>query len=127
MDKKTPAVRSACSRQHRFFPRPRYKHEELNLLQESAPYLENDMSLVSIPWPDSEPEATMIASVLYAYGIPFFVRDEELDGVLPGIQKTGHKRTVLVPEKAADLTAALLSNLMRAEQGWDWSWMAPKG
>lgn len=68
----------------------------------------------------------MIASVLYAYGVPFFVHDEELDGVLPGVQNTGHRRIVLVPERAAGFTNALLSNLMRAEQDWDWSWMTPK-
>jgi hypothetical protein len=77
------------------------------------------MSLISIPWPDSEPEATMMASILYSHGIPFYIHDAELDGVIPGMQIAGHSRFVLIPEKTADFTTALLFNVMCAEPGWD--------
>ncbi|WP_176520146.1 hypothetical protein [Pseudoxanthomonas wuyuanensis] len=73
------------------------------------------MSLVSVAWPNAEPEATMMASLLYAHGIPFFVRDAEPGETPHPARGSEHSRVVLVSEKDVAFTIRLLSELVQFE------------
>jgi hypothetical protein len=70
------------------------------------------MTLVRVASPESESHIALIAARLEAAGIPYFVHNAGIGGLLPGLQVANYNtRSVMVPASAAAEAARLIGEL----------------
>jgi hypothetical protein len=70
------------------------------------------MSLVRIAMPETETHLVLITSALEAAGIPFFVHNNGMGGLMPGLQIAAYNtRSVMVPQSCVEPAMEAISTL----------------
>lgn len=74
------------------------------------------MALVRVFWPQSESEALVAAALLDAHGIPMFVHNRGIAGMLPGVQVNGYNtQSIMVPERHVEDALEVLAQWGRSD------------
>ncbi len=70
------------------------------------------MSLVRIAMPETETHLVLITSALEAAGIPYFVHNNGMGGLMPGLQIAAYNtRSVMVPQSCVEPALEAISTL----------------